>query len=145
MTSKKKHKDYLSNKEMCDEIMVCQEKGQISDRLGKMFLLLSKHYATKPNFSGYTYVDEMIASGTTSCCVAFNKFDGSKSQNPFAYFTQCIHHSFLQVLNKERNHQNIRDSLLLEAELEPSFGFLEREKQKELDEMIQLDEEDDLE
>jgi len=138
MTNKKKHKDYLSNKEMFAEIIKCQGEGIISDKLGKMFVLLCKHYATKPNFSGYTYVDEMVASGITSCCVAFNKFDGEKSKNPFAYFTMVVHHSFLQILNKEKNHQNIRDSLLLEAELNPSQGYIDRENNKKYDEEIPL-------
>lgn len=138
MSNKKKHKDYLSNKEMYTEIMQCQEQGEISDKLGRMFMLLSKHYATKPNFSGYTYVDEMVASGIAACCIAFNKFDGEKSQNPFAYFTQCIHHSFLQVLNKERNHQNIRDSLLVDAEMNPSLNFLERERTYSPDDEIEV-------
>jgi DNA-directed RNA polymerase specialized sigma subunit len=127
---KRASSDYLSNKQMYEELIRCQLAGKISDKLGKMFLLLSKHYATKPNFSGYTYKDEMISSGVLACCVAFTKFDGNKSNNPFAYFTQCIHHSFLQVLNKERANQDIRDKLLIQAELNPSSGFCDRERER---------------
>lgn len=120
---KKESSDYLSNKQMLEEIVTCQEKGKISDKLGKMFVLLATHYATKPNFSGYSYKDEFVASGILACCVAFPKFDKKKSDNPFAYFTQVIHHAFLQTLNKEKNSQNIRDSLLIEHNMNPSFGY----------------------
>lgn len=128
MTSKKKSKDYLSNKEMFKELVECQERGIISDKLGKMFILLATHYATKPKFSGYSYRDEFVDSGITACCVAFMKFNPERSVNTFAYFTTCIHNSFLQILNKEKTQREIRDKLLLDAEMTPSFGYSENHK-----------------
>lgn len=130
MGRKKKDKDYLSNKEMFEELIKCQDIGAISDRLGKMFMILSKKYASKPNFSGYSYQDEMIAAGVLACCNAFNKFKREKTNNPFAYFTQCIHTAFLQVLNKEKNHQIIRDEMLIENGMNPSENFDENHKLK---------------
>lgn len=127
-TRKEKNQDYLSNKEMFAEVIDCQEKGRISDRLGKMFLLLANKYSSKPNFSGYSYRDEMVSTGIVACCAAVNKFNPEKSQNPFAYFTQCIHTAFVQILNKERKHQEIRDKLLVEEDMNPSFGYIERHK-----------------
>jgi DNA-directed RNA polymerase specialized sigma subunit len=123
--NKKESKDYLSNKQMYIEIIECQRIGKISDKLGKMFLLISQHFSTKKNFSGYSYRSDMISAGIVSCCVAFPKFDPQRSDNPFAYFSQVVFNAYLQTLNKEKNHQKIRDKLLVEAEMTPSFGYLD--------------------
>ena len=45
--------------------------------------------------------------------------------NPFAFFTQCIKHSFIQYLNQEKRQRNIRDLILVDQGLNPSFSFLE--------------------
>lgn len=127
---------------MFAEVMVCQQTGRISDELGKMYILMATRYATKPNFSGYTYKDEMINAGIVSCCAALNSFNAEKSENTFAYFTAVIHNSFLQILNKERKQQDIRNRLLVDAEMTPSFNYLEREKLKLERELNQSDESD---
>lgn len=134
---REQNEDYLSNKEMLEEVIKCQANGVISDRLGRMFLLLATRYATKPNFSGYSYVDEMISNAVLSCCQAVNKFDSNKSQNPFAYYTSVIHTAFIQVLNKERRHQEIRDVLLIEEDMDPSSSYLERHGSNRYDEQLQ--------
>ena len=54
---------------------------------------------------------------------SWKSFNPEKSQNPFAYFTSCIHNSFLQYLNQERKHRNIRDALLIEHGLDPSYTY----------------------
>jgi len=133
MKNYQKHEDYISNKQMYQEIIDCQKAGVISDKLARMFMLIAKRYATKPNFSGYTYKDEMISSGITSCVAAFPKFNGEKSENPFAYFTMVIHHAFIQILNKERKHHDIRDKLLIDQQLDPSFGYAERHRDDDID------------
>lgn len=125
---KVKNPHYLSNKEMYEEVVKCQKEGKISDRLGKMFLLLASRYANKPRFSGYSYKDEFSAMGVVACCAAVNKFNPEKGQNPFAYFTSVCHNAFFQVLNKERRQQEIRDALLLENNMDPSFSYLEAHK-----------------
>ena len=124
-TLKQKNKDYLSGPEMLKEIIRCQQNNVISDKLARMFMLLSNRYSSKANFSGYTYRDEMVASGILACVVAFPKFDPTKSNNPFAYFTKCIHRAFLQILNKEKTQQVLRDTILVKEGHNPSFNFME--------------------
>ncbi len=84
----------------------------------------------KPNFNNYTYKIEMISSGILACVSALHKFDSEKSENAFAYYTSIIHNAFIQILNKEKKQQNIRDELLIKAELNPSFGYQERHTNK---------------
>ena len=49
------------------------------------------------------------------------KFDESKSDNPFAYYTAAITNSFTRVLNEEKKNQNIRDDILEINGLNPSW------------------------
>ena len=126
--SRKKEEGYLSNKEMFAELLDCQSKELVSNKLGKMFMILANRYATKPNFSGYSYKDEMISNGVVSCCAALMKFNPAKSNNPFAYYTSVIHNCFIQILNKEKKQQEIRDQLLLNNNMNPSHGYMEKHK-----------------
>ena len=50
------------------------------------------------------------------------QFNEAKSNNPFAYYTQALTHSFTRVLNIEKKNQNIRDKILVEKGLTPSFS-----------------------
>ena len=130
---KTKEEGYLSNKEMYAEVIKCQENDEISDKLGKMFMILARRYATKPNFAGYSYKDEMISHGVVACVASLHKFNAEKGNNPFAYYTSIIHNAFIQILNREKNQHNIRDELLIQAELNPSFGYQERHNNDQYD------------
>lgn len=61
------------------------------------------------------------------------KFDHTKYSNPFAYYTLAIHRSFLQYMNYEKKHRNIRDALLIEAGENPSFAYSEAHHSSDLD------------
>lgn len=123
--STRKPKNYMSNKEMLEEVIKCQQEDKISNKLGAMFHLLASRYSTKPWFAGYSYREDMIAAGVLACCVAYKKFNIEKSQNPFAFFTVIVHRAFFQVMYKELKMQNIRDELLSEANMNPSFNYSE--------------------
>ena len=55
----------------------------------------------------------------------WNSFNPEKSNNPFAFFTQCIKNSFIQYLNQERRQRNIRDEMLIDQGMNPSFNYSE--------------------
>lgn len=95
--------------------------GHTTERLALMYMKLCERYSMRSNWRGYTYVDEMRGQAIlqlTQIGLQFNEF---KSQNPFAYFTTVINNSFTRVLNLEKRNQNIRDDLLEEEGLDPSF------------------------
>ena len=48
-------------------------------------------------------------------------FDESKSNNPFAYYTAAVTNSFVRVINLEKRNQNIRDDILEQNGLDPSY------------------------
>ena len=86
-----------------------------------MFLKLCERYATRSNWRGYTYVDEMRSQAILQLTIMGLQFDESKSQNPFAYYTAAITNSFTRILNTEKRSQVIRDDLLVNAGYTPSY------------------------
>ena len=98
-----------------------KEHGRITENLGRMFLKLADRYGTRSNWRGYTYNDEMRAQAVLQLSQIGLQFDESKSQNPFAYYTAAVTNSFTRVLNIEKKNQNIRDDILQDNGLNPSF------------------------
>ena len=99
----------------------CVEHGYMTNELANMCMKLTERYATRSNWRGYTYVDEMRSQALLQLSQISLQFDESKSQNPFAYYTAAITNSFTRVLNVEKRSQNIRDDLLEKAGFSPSY------------------------
>jgi hypothetical protein len=95
--------------------------GKTNERLARMYLKLCERYSMRGNWRGYTYVDEMRGQALLQLSQIGLQFNEAKSQNPFAYYTAAINNSFTRVLNLEKRNQNIRDDLLEEEGLNPSF------------------------
>ena len=100
----------------------CQTHGAMTDKLANMFMLLVERYSQRSNWRGYTYVDEMKGQSLLQLSAMGLQFNEAKSNNPFAYYTQALTHSFTRVLNIEKKNQNIRDKILVEKGLTPSFS-----------------------
>lgn len=75
--------------------------------------------------TGNTYNEDMQAYAMFMLARTWNSFNPEKSNNPFAFFTQCIKNSFIQYLNQEKRQRNIRDLLLVDQGLNPSHTFTE--------------------
>jgi len=99
----------------------CKDHGQMTRILASMFMKLCERYATRSNWRGYTYNEEMRGAALVQLSQIGLRFDESKSQNPFAYYTAAITNSFTHVLNSEKKNQNIRDDLLEIHGLNPSW------------------------
>ena len=123
-----------------------KDHGQMTDKLAHMFVKLCERYATRSNWRGYTYNEEMRGQALLQLSQIGLQFDESKSDNPFAYYTAAITNSFTRVLNIEKKNQSIRDDILemnglnpswtrqnadIDAKLEDNFYKDQREKLKE--------------
>jgi hypothetical protein len=98
-----------------------REHGQMTKKLALMFIKLCERYATRSNWRGYTYNEEMRGQALLQLSQIGLQFDESKSQNPFAYYTAAITNSFTRILNIEKKNQNIRDDILEMNGLNPSW------------------------
>lgn len=123
-----------------------KDHGQMTNKLAHMFIKLCERYATRSNWRGYTYNEEMRGQALLQLSQIGLQFDESKSDNPFAYYTAAITNSFTRVLNIEKKNQSIRDDILemnglnpswtrqnanVDAKLDDKFYEKQREKQKE--------------
>lgn len=98
-----------------------KDHGSMTPKLAHMFIKLCERYATRSNWRGYTYNDEMRSQALLQLSQIGLQFDESKSQNPFAYYTAAITNSFTRVLNIEKRNQNLRDDILEQNGLTPSY------------------------
>ena len=98
-----------------------KDHGNMTRKLAMMFIKLCERYATRSNWRGYTYNEEMRGQALLQLSQIGLQFDESKSQNPFAYYTAAITNSFTRILNIEKKNQNIRDDILEINGLNPSW------------------------
>lgn len=101
-----------------------KDHGRATNELAKMWMKLCDRYATRGNVRGYTYNDEMRGQAILQLTQIGLQFDESKSQNPFAYYTAAVTNSFVRVINIEKRNQNIRDDILEQNGLDPSYTRL---------------------
>lgn len=118
-----KTKNYVNNAEFLSAIVTyrnqcaeAEESGEpdppIPNYIGQCIYQIATRLASKPNFSGYSYKDEMISDGLENAVQALGNFDPDKSSNPFAYFTQIIWYAFLRRIDKEKKQLYIRHKVI---------------------------------
>lgn len=86
-----------------------QDHGRITNGLGRAFKLLTDRYSQRSNWRGYSYNEEMRGQALLQLCRFALKFDESKSDNPFSYYTVLTNNSFIAVLNAEKREATILD------------------------------------
>jgi hypothetical protein len=94
------------------------EKPIISNYIGECILKIGTHLSYKPNFINYSYREDMILDGVENCIQYIDNFDPSKSNNPFAYFTQIIYYAFLRRIAKEKKQSYIKGRLIQDMPFE---------------------------
>lgn len=83
----------------------------IPDFVGVSFQRIAVFMSKKPNFSGYSFKDEMISDAVLNCCNYITRFDADKYSNAFAYFSQSTFFSFLLRIKKEKGQALVKASL----------------------------------
>ena len=125
-------KNYLNNKDLLAEVIMSKENDQMTDKLARMLQMLCARYGRRGQFANYTYNEDMQAYAMMMLVRTWRSFKPEKSNNPFAFFTQCVKNSFIQFLNSEKRHRVIRDELMVDKGLNPSYTYqLEHEKKNE--------------
>jgi hypothetical protein len=95
----------IEHKRLCDEAREnIKQLPIVSNYLGECIQSIAYRLATKPNFSGYSFKEDMIMDGIENCLLYIENFNPEKSSNPFAYFTQIIWFAFLRRIAKEKKH-----------------------------------------
>ena len=117
--ARRKTRNYVNNRDLLEALIAYQascreaedagdERPRVPDYIGTCIYQIATRLATKPNFSGYSYKEDMISDGIENCLLYINNFNPEKSENPFAYFTQIIWYAFLRRIQKEKKQMYIR-------------------------------------
>jgi len=104
----------------------CKTHGMLTENLALMIMKLAEKYSMKGNWRNYSYREEMEGQAVLQLCQVALQFDESKSSNPFAFFTTIGRNSFLRILNIEKTNQELRDNLLIQAGVDPSYSCSQR-------------------
>ena len=123
MIPKKTKRNYINNNEFLEAVkdykklcLEAEDSGddapRIPNYIGECIFKISTRLASRPNFSGYTYKDDMISDGLENAIQALGNFDPEKSSNPFAYFTQIIWYAFLRRIDKEKKQLYIKHKVI---------------------------------
>jgi hypothetical protein len=126
---------YIKNENLLREIIVSKTRYIQSNKEDKkpsefmtadlitMLRNLVDRYSSTPNWKNYTYLDEMRAEALVNLCEKWNMFDETHDDpNPFSYYTTIIANSFRGQLTKEKRPQKIKDEILKDMGLAPSFS-----------------------
>jgi DNA-directed RNA polymerase specialized sigma subunit len=114
-----------------NELKEAVEKGKdkpiVPNYIGESILKICNNLAKKPNFSGYTYKQDMISDGIMDCISAVDNFDPDRTNNPFAYFTQIAWNAFLRRIQKEKKqtyikHKNFENSFLMSELMDEGYS-----------------------
>lgn len=92
--------DYLTNKELHKELIVCQNRGEFSRTLYKMCKQMIDNYSWK-----FTYKDEFIREECKSfaiekCYMSYRKYNPHRG-NAFTFITQVIKTAFYYEFNRQ--------------------------------------------
>jgi DNA-directed RNA polymerase specialized sigma subunit len=133
-----KARNYINNKTLYgamihykNELKEAVEKGKdkpiVPNYIGESILKICNNLAKKPNFSGYTYKQDMISDGIMDCISAVDNFDPDRTNNPFAYFTQIAWNAFLRRIQKEKKqtyikHKNFENSFLMSELMDEGYS-----------------------
>jgi len=130
---KGRKKNFLNNSDLLNETILSQEQGRMTEKLATMLLVLCDKYkkSKQGDFTRYTFFNEMKSNALENLVKnAWRKFDAERFSNAFAFYTQCVHNSYLQYLTYEKRHRNIRDALLVSHGKTPSFKYMEEHAEK---------------
>lgn len=131
---KKRKVKYLNNADLMVQIKLSKEQGMMNNELAKMLTMLTHNFSKQVKFANYTYNQDMRAYAMMMLVRTWHKFKEDQSNNPFAFYTQCVKNSFIQYLNQEKRQRLIRDEILVKKGLTPSFNYqLEYESRRHVD------------
>ena len=116
-------RNFVNNRDLVEQVALSKQQNQITNHLAKMFMEMTKRYGMKANFAKYTYIEDMEAYALEMLVKNWMKFDETQFDNAFAYYTSFIHNAFIQYLNKEKAVRDLRDKIMVNAGLNPSFNY----------------------
>ncbi len=95
----------------------------IPNYIADCFMRISEGLSHRPNFSRYTYREEMVMDGVENALRAIENYNieaatRTGKPNAFSYFTTIIWYAFLRRIAKEKKQQDIKMKYMTSAGLD---------------------------
>lgn len=130
--TKKKKENYLDNqkfkealREYRDVCLEAKKRGEpkplIPNYIGKSFMDMAQHMAQRPNFSGYTYRDDMVMDAVENCCVCVSNYDPDRGTSALSYYSQVVWYAFLRRISKEKRQTEVVDKIVSKSNFDQFF------------------------
>ncbi len=100
-----KTKFYVDPKEFDQQIVAYYNSGVLNNELAEMVSKIAHKLSYAPNFINYSYREEMVGDGIIRMFKALmsKKYNHSKGNNPFSYFTRIAFNAFRNRIKKEKH------------------------------------------
>jgi len=114
---------YLAMEEFYNQTQDAIKRGVPEDELplpsnyiGECIFKIALNISYRPNFSGYTYRDDMVDDGIEDCLRRIRNFNPVNSKkNAFGYFSKIVWFAFLRRIAKEKKQQYIKYKLAVDS------------------------------
>lgn len=106
--------NYIDNKKLLEHMKDYKDRkrkdpaAQIDTYTAKAIMKIVERFASRKNFAGYTYREDMVSGAVENILLYIDNFDPEKSSNPFSYFTQIAYYSFLRKIREEKTQTYVR-------------------------------------
>lgn len=111
---RKRKKNYVNPQELADEIRKFQssESEQMTDKLGNFLIKIAQGYASRPNFSRYSYKEDFISDALFRMIQQIGKINLEHPKcNPFSYLTMICYHVYITKITKEKKFADTKENL----------------------------------
>lgn len=99
-------------------------KPRVPEYIGECILKITENMAKRPNFSGYTFIEDMKGDAIENCLLYLNNYDPDEPhKNPFGYFSKIIWYAFLRRIESESTQTYVKFKSLVESELYKNYKF----------------------
>jgi hypothetical protein len=109
---------YIDHSEYTKEVIDLIKNQKASERLGELWKMHVDKCGSAACFKNYTYIDEMKGYALLFLVKYSKSFkperqiEMGKIPNAFSYCTTIIHRAFIQVINKEKKHSELKDKFI---------------------------------
>lgn len=107
-------KEYLLKCEAAEE--AGEERPRVTEYIGECIYNLNHNLAKRPNFSGYSFKEDMIDNGIELCLRYIRNYDFRQYSNPHTFLTYYAWRGFVDTINLEEDQSYIKAKLSVSPE-----------------------------
>lgn len=108
--------DLTEYRNKCDAAIAAgKPPPRIPESVGVAIDLIARKLATRYNFRGYTFREEMVQDGILDACKAVKNFNPDQSKkNPFGYFNLIIWRAMVRRIKDENAEHDAKIEMMLD-------------------------------